>query len=109
MFLLGIILIVIALRSRQRPAGNDVATADEAAHSSGITGIAWRHILFVGLLLFSLVIPSDWTQDVPERYGKRHEGLVYTAIYPRIDTSPKKERFKIHASDPPNQPKQPTY
>ena len=43
-----------------------------------------RRIVFVALLLFSLIMPSDWTQDVPARYGKRHPGMVHSAIYPEI-------------------------
>jgi len=31
-----------------------------------------------------LVIPSDWTQDVPARYGRRHEGLVHSWWYPPV-------------------------
>jgi phosphatidylglycerol---prolipoprotein diacylglyceryl transferase len=48
--------------------------------------IGWQRILFAGFLVFSLVIPSDWTQDIPIRYGLRHEGLEYSSIYPRINT-----------------------
>ena len=44
-----------------------------------------RRVIFALLLFFPTVIPSDWTQDVPERYGKRHDGLTHSAIYPRID------------------------
>jgi hypothetical protein len=33
-------------------------------------------------------MPSDWTQDVPARYGQRHEGLDHSALYPRIDAVP---------------------
>jgi hypothetical protein len=40
------------------------------------------------LLLFSLTIPSNWTQDVPARYGKRHAGLQHSWAYPAIDTAP---------------------
>jgi len=36
------------------------------------------------LILFPLIIPSDWTQDVPARYGKRHPGIKHSNIYPRI-------------------------
>ena len=46
--------------------------------------IRWRKPLFVALLLFCLIIPSDWTQDIPARYGTRHPGLVHTVVYPRI-------------------------
>lgn len=35
-------------------------------------GLALRRLSFAALVAFPLVIPSDWTQDVPERYGKRH-------------------------------------
>ena len=51
-------------------------------------GLGWRRLSFMALLLFSLVMPSDWTQDVPARYEHRHAGLDYSAIYPRIVTSP---------------------
>ena len=43
-----------------------------------------QRISFMILVSIPLVIPSDWTQDVPERYGSRHEGLEHSAIYPRI-------------------------
>ena len=36
---------------------------------------------FAGLLAFCLTIPSDWTQDIPARYGKRHPGLTYSKLY----------------------------
>jgi len=55
-------------------------------------GLAWRRITLAALLLFSLVMPSDWTQDVPARYGKRHAGLHHSVLYPAIDTSPKPAR-----------------
>jgi len=43
-------------------------------------------VAFIVLLIFCLTIPSNWTQDVPARYGKRHPGLEHSAIYPQIDT-----------------------
>jgi len=46
--------------------------------------IGWRRPLFIAILAFCLIIPSDWTQDVPGRYGKRHPGLVHSPIYPRL-------------------------
>lgn len=45
---------------------------------------AWQRVALACLLLFPLIIPSDWTQDIPARYGNRHVGLVHTAMYPRI-------------------------
>lgn len=56
------------------PAGVTLAGAD----------IGWRKPVFILILVFCLIIPSDWTQDVPERYGKRHPGLMHSAMYPRI-------------------------
>ena len=38
-------------------------------------------LTFAALLAFCLLIPSDWTQDVPARYGKRHPGLAYSKLY----------------------------
>jgi hypothetical protein len=48
------------------------------------TALWFRRAVFVLLLLFSLTLPSDWTQDVPERYGKRHPGLRHSVLYPKI-------------------------
>jgi phosphatidylglycerol:prolipoprotein diacylglycerol transferase len=46
--------------------------------------ISWRKPLFIAILAFCLIMPSDWTQDVPDRYGKRHPGLRHSALYPHI-------------------------
>jgi hypothetical protein len=35
--------------------------------------------------LISLTLPSDWTQDIPARYGKRHSGMEYSWIYPQVE------------------------
>lgn len=71
-------------------------------------GLGWRRPAFAALLLFSLVMPSDWTQDVPARYGNRHAGLAYSAIYPRIAASPEVVRPQTGSKGAPNQPMQPT-
>ena len=48
--------------------------------------ILWpRRAVLVLLLLFPLIIPSDWTQDVPDRYGERHSGMTHSIIYPEIE------------------------
>ena len=44
-----------------------------------------KRIAFVSLLLFSLTLPSDWTQDIPARYGKRHAGMHYSRLYPHVE------------------------
>jgi len=55
-------------------------------YSGRDTRLIWlKQLVFLLLLVIPTIIPSDWTQDVPERYGKRHPGLVHSKIYPRID------------------------
>ena len=44
----------------------------------------WHLLALSAVILFPLIIPSDWTQDVPARYGDRHPGLNYSSIYPEI-------------------------
>lgn len=49
-------------------------------------GLWRRKLALVLVLLFPTIIPSDWTQDVPARYEKRHLGMRYSIFYPRIET-----------------------
>jgi hypothetical protein len=44
--------------------------------------------VFAVLLAAPLVIPSDWTQDVPARYGARHPGLRHSLLYPPLGIPP---------------------
>jgi phosphatidylglycerol:prolipoprotein diacylglycerol transferase len=46
-----------------------------------------ERIAFACLLALCLTIPSNWTQDVPSRYGSRHDGLRNSWLYPRIETA----------------------
>jgi phosphatidylglycerol:prolipoprotein diacylglycerol transferase len=46
-----------------------------------------QRVALACLLMFCLTIPSNWTQDVPARYGKRHAGLRHSWLYPQIDTA----------------------
>ena len=43
-----------------------------------------RRLAFALILAFCLTMPSDWTQDIPKRYGRRHPGLHYSRIYPPV-------------------------
>jgi len=106
--ILGLLLIIVPLWRRHGRAEATVARAPMVVEDSVSGGVGWRRVLLALLLLFSLVMPSDWTQDVPARYGNRHPGLHYSAIYPRIDTSAKRAEPKVHSGDAPNQPMQPT-
>lgn len=100
--ILGIILIIAPLWRRRGRADATVARSSVVEGDPVSAGVGWRRALFALLLLFSLAIPSDWTQDVPARYGNRHQGLRYSPIYPRINTSPERTEPKIHSEDAPN-------
>jgi phosphatidylglycerol:prolipoprotein diacylglycerol transferase len=47
-----------------------------------------QRIALVTLLVLCLTIPSNWTQNVPVRYGGRHPGLEHSRLYPPIDWAP---------------------
>ena len=85
---LNIVLSVIGLAIMTVVCGMPrVEDDDVRATPSGISNIGWRKPAFVGILLFCLTMPSDWTQDVPARYGERHPGLAHSTIYPRLETN----------------------
>jgi len=67
----------------ERPGRAKAATAPSVnlQENQASAGIRWRRLVFAALLLFSLVMPSDWTQDVPSRYGN---GIRVWAIPPCI-------------------------
>jgi len=106
MSVVGLFLLVWRLRANPR--------ADTTFHDGRLPvkneparngGLFWPRVLFAAFVLFSLTMPSDWTQDIPARYGKRHPGLHHSSLYPRIDTRPEKERDKSRADSPgPDQP-----
>lgn len=85
---LGIVLLV---RSRLRRLGR-LAGASTTAVGPRVridrAPLVSQRVAFAGLLLFCLTIPSNWTQDIPARYGARHPGLQHSWLYPRIDTAP---------------------
>jgi len=47
-----------------------------------------QRLALAAVLAFCLVIPSNWTQDIPVRYGKRHPGLQHSWLYPPLSTAP---------------------
>jgi phosphatidylglycerol:prolipoprotein diacylglycerol transferase len=87
MSLLGLGLIVWAYRRRDRARKvirpGVAASAPIAKSGSNLWA---KRCVFVALIVLPLITPSDWTQDVPARYGERHEGLIYSSLYPRIPT-----------------------
>jgi phosphatidylglycerol:prolipoprotein diacylglycerol transferase len=89
MALLGLVLLA---RSRLRRLGRLAARATAPARSISTADPPpplWQPIALACVLAFCLTIPSNWTQDVPARYGKRHPGLEHSRIYPEIDTTPR--------------------
>lgn len=86
MTLAGLIMLVYFHRAAGRKT-SDISPA-EMCQGSGKqpSRIGWyKKAVFVFLLTLPIIIPSDWTQDVPARYSSRHPGISYSAIYPRIN------------------------
>ncbi len=109
MAFLGLFLLGWCTRERGRTAasahGGGPALMSEPPASGGLW---WRRGVFVSLVSFALTLPSDWTQDIPARYGKRHPGLHYSFMYPRINTTPTEVQQKTQAMGVPNEPMQAT-
>ena len=88
MALLGAALLY---RSRLRRLGRlkgSLAATPSPGGSRDAAPLVSQRIAFGCLLAFCLTIPSNWTQDIPSRYGERHPGLEYSWLYPMIDTAP---------------------
>lgn len=85
MTLIGIVLLV---RSRLRRLGrlSPRPTRERRVEDADTPPSWWQRIVLIAVLLFCLAIPSNWTQDIPARYGTRHPGLEHSWLYPQIDT-----------------------
>ena len=82
MTVIGVVLIVWAYRRR----GSEPHVDEIQLRRSMPAAPSWgQRLALAVLLVVPLIIPSDWTQDVPERYGQRHPGLEHSAIYPALD------------------------
>ena len=86
MALLGVALLY---RSRLRRLGRlkGRAIRCSAGEVPRLMPLVSQRVAFVGLLTFCLMIPSNWTQDIPSRYGVRHAGLRHSWLYPMIETA----------------------
>lgn len=58
--------------------------AEAGAEVADAASAFLQRVAFALILIFCLTMPSDWTQDVPQRYGKRHAGMRYSAVYPHV-------------------------
>ena len=78
MFGAGIVLLTVNLLRNRK------VSEETAAPPASVSPPIWKKIAFAALLVIPLVIPSDATRDIPDRYGKRHPGLVHSWMYPAI-------------------------
>ena len=82
----GCVLLICSYLNRRRSPPIGLPSVRERQ-----PGTAQR-LALAGVIVFSLMIPSNWTQDVPARYGHRHPGLRHSIMYPPIDTRPRARR-----------------
>ena len=81
MSIVGLTLIVRAYKTQ----GRERAAFSAEGMPRRTRKASWlQRVSLAMLVTIPLIIPSDWTQDVPERYGARHEGMKHSDLYPRI-------------------------
>lgn len=88
---MALVGLVLLYRSRQRRLGRlgtPAPTPPIPSPAEDEPPRLGQRLALAALLLFCLTIPSNWTQDVPARYGARHPGLAHSWLYPDIDTTP---------------------
>ena len=90
MTLIGIGLLIWCYRRKTEPGeSTDLPIEMQAAEVEPTAGLWMKRVILAVLLVLPTIIPSDWTQDVPARYGERHPGLTHSAIYPEITATAK--------------------
>lgn len=84
--------VVLLIRSRLRRLGRlgDSQVGPAGGGDTDVPPTSGQRVALVVLLAFCLTMPSNWTQDVPARYGARHDGLRHSWLYPAIDTAPRR-------------------
>ena len=90
MTLIGVSMLFLFYRNRRSSGGSTIYSPFREGGPGDVrkNGLWLRRIIFVLFLALPMIIPSDWTQDIPSRYGKRHPGIEYTTIYPKISEPP---------------------
>ena len=83
MSILGLVLLMWFYR-RGRHGTPVVLPLAGHADAANQTTLCLQRTLFLLILIVCLVIPSDWTQDVPARYGRRHPNMRTSWLYPQI-------------------------
>jgi hypothetical protein len=84
---IGLVLLVRSRLRRQGRLKSAVMAVQPPSNAAAPPHWAQRVALWA-LLGFCLTIPSNWTQNVPVRYGARHPGLTHSWLYPSIDWAP---------------------
>ncbi len=84
MSIAGVVLLVWAYRSKRNETSS--ASTQSSLETERDASLLQR-ISLAALVVIPLIIPSDWTQDVPARYGARHEGMAHSILYPKITGS----------------------
>jgi phosphatidylglycerol:prolipoprotein diacylglycerol transferase len=74
--------IGVLMWTRRRTGGTRAAASVGGERPRG--SVALPTAAFALLLALCLTIPSDWTQDIPARYGHRHPGLEHSVWYPPL-------------------------
>ena len=86
MSILGLFLLFWFSRKPRTPVDNtDLQIALARIRTADTTGLWLKRIVFASLLFTPLTLPSDWTQDIPSRYGKRHPEMHYSRLYPHVE------------------------
>jgi hypothetical protein len=71
---------------KQIPATEAVSQRHFDSEPAASRWVLWiKRTALATLILISLTLPSDWTQDIPARYGKRHPGMHYSKLYPPVE------------------------
>ena len=81
---MGLGLMLFSLVKRPRAGLIEVPSLAALSQYDSSVCPRWLRSAFILLLLGSMTMPSDSTQDVPARYGLRHSGLHYSFLYPKI-------------------------
>jgi phosphatidylglycerol:prolipoprotein diacylglycerol transferase len=70
---------------KQMPAAEAVCQRDFDSEPAASRWVLWiKRAALATLILISLTLPSDWTQDILARYGKRHPGMHHSKLYPPV-------------------------
>lgn len=83
--------VAVLVRSRLRRLGRlkSAARMPVPLAPANDTAPHWAQpVAFAVLLACCLTIPSNWTQNIPVRYGARHPGLTHSWFYPDISWTP---------------------